>query len=145
MQIAAVRIPAILDRREMVRETAANKLDVSEQNRWAAPLDEMIRRVLTQDMAQRLPKGAVLAPDEPTTAKTKRIVVELSQFDQGPSGSVVLEGNWSLLSPGTENPALTRRVHLEERPHGNGFADDAASMSNLVGKLANEIASALQG
>lgn len=145
VQIAAVHVPATLDRREMVRETGANRLDIDEQNRWAAPLDEMIRRVLTQDMTQRLPKGAVLAPDEPATVTTKRIVVALSQFDRGPSGSVVLEGNWSLLSPGTQKPALTRELHLEERPKGNGYADDAASMSHLVGKLADDIASTMQG
>jgi hypothetical protein len=145
VQVAAVHVPATLDRREMVRETGANRLDVSEQNRWAAPLDEMIRRVLTQDLAQRLPTGAVLAPDAPASATTKRIVVELSQFDRSPSGSVVVEGSWSLLSPGTQKTALTHDLHLEERPNGSGYADDAASMSHLVGKLADEIASALQG
>ena len=57
VQLAAVHIPPSLDRRQMVRLTSANSVEISEVNRWSAPFDEMVRNVLAQDLAARLPTG----------------------------------------------------------------------------------------
>ena len=65
IQVAAVHIPADLDRQEMVSEPAPGKLDLDSPDRWAAPFDEMVQRTLTQDLAQRLPAQDVIFPNEP--------------------------------------------------------------------------------
>ncbi len=62
--IATVIVPKTLDRTQLVRRASDNRLDVSENNRWAAPLDDMVRRVLSQDLASRLPEGMVIQPGE---------------------------------------------------------------------------------
>ena len=38
VQIAAVHVPPSLDRQQMVKRTVGNSVDISDQNRWAAPL-----------------------------------------------------------------------------------------------------------
>jgi uncharacterized lipoprotein YmbA len=40
-------------------------LEVSQQDRWTAPLGDMTRNVLSQDLASRLPNGAIIPPDAP--------------------------------------------------------------------------------
>ncbi len=52
-----VLLPAMLDRQSMVLAAGPNELKISSQNRWAAPLDDMIGRVLADDLRQRLPVG----------------------------------------------------------------------------------------
>ena len=62
LQVVAVHIPPALDRQEMVRETAANQVDVNDQNRWSAPFDQMAQRVLTQDLAWSLLSAGAATP-----------------------------------------------------------------------------------
>jgi uncharacterized lipoprotein YmbA len=48
--ITGVTIPGEIDRPEIVRRVGPNQLSVAESDRWAAPLDDTIRRVLTDDI-----------------------------------------------------------------------------------------------
>jgi uncharacterized protein len=141
--VASVNLPASLDRSAMVRRTGANTMAVSGQDRWAAPLDDMIRRVLSQDLAMHLPKDDVVLPDSPLPPRTARIVVSIAEFDADAGGKVVLNGSWSLLEGDQQKPVLSREVALET---GSVAADDkgeAAGMSRLLGELAAEIAETL--
>jgi uncharacterized protein len=142
VQVAAVHIPGALDRQEMVRESAPGKLDVSDQNRWGAPFGEMTRRVLTQDLVQRLGPAAVILPDEPAPQADK-IVVDILQFGSGPSGLVTFDGSCSLMRGGSDTPLATFHVHLSENAQPDNYRSDAAAMSHILGELADEIAAAV--
>jgi uncharacterized lipoprotein YmbA len=141
--VAAVHVPPSLDRREMVRRTGANSVDVSSQDRWTAPLDEMIRRVLSQDLAARLPKDKVVLPDAPAPPRTEQIVVTIAQFGPDAGGKVALDGSWSLLKDGRDAPALRRDIALATGAATADAAAEAAAMSQLLGQLAGRIADTL--
>jgi uncharacterized lipoprotein YmbA len=53
IQVGRVRIPGELDRNEIVQRIDATRLRIAEQDRWAAPLGDMIRRVLSADLQSR--------------------------------------------------------------------------------------------
>ena len=139
--VAAVHLPPALDRKEMVRATGANTVDVSDQDRWAAPLGEMSRRVLSEDLAARLPKDKVIVPDSPAPPHTGQIVVAIAQFGPDGKGKVTLEGSWSLLDRG--NLVLRRDVALAIDSPAPGGDVEAAAMSRLLGQLASGIAGTL--
>jgi uncharacterized protein len=140
--VAAVHVPPALDRREMVRRTGANSVDISDRDRWTAPLGEMSRSVLSQDLAARLPAGKVVPPDAPAPPRTAQIVVSLAQFGPAGDGRVVLDGDWSLVDD-REKPLLRRTVSLETASPGRGADGQAAAMSRLIGQLAGRIAATL--
>ena len=48
--IGPIRFPAYLDREQIVTRTAQNRLDISENDRWAEPLEENFTRVLSQNL-----------------------------------------------------------------------------------------------
>jgi uncharacterized lipoprotein YmbA len=74
--IYRVTIPGEIDRPQLVRQMDVNRLQISEEDRWAAPLDEMIRRVLSDDLARRLPSSPVAtAHPEPVQATTEDVHV----------------------------------------------------------------------
>lgn len=141
--VAAVHVPPSLDRRAMVRRTGANTVDVSSQDRWVAPLGEMTRRVLSQDLAARLPKNAVVPPDTPGPPHLAEITVSIAQFGPNGQGGVTLEGSWSLLRGNRHEPALRRDIALAIASSAPGGSGEAAAMSQLLGQLATRIAGAL--
>ena len=112
VKVDAVHIPPALDRDSMVRGESDNQLQISSQDRWAGDLGEMIRRVLTQDLAQRLPSGMVIAPRVARAAELPAVwCVDILTF-QPQAGEVVLDADWTLLQGTQSNPVLRRSVHL---------------------------------
>lgn len=140
IQLAAVHIPPALDRQEMVRRTAGEALDVSDQDRWAAPFDEMVQRVLSQDLAGRLPPGRVIYPDQPAPAGTDPVVIDILAFEDDGTGQVVFQGSWSVLKSGSNLPLLGQQIRLTAPISGKGSAGDAEAMSNVLGQLSDRIA-----
>ena len=138
IKVDAVHIPPALDRDSMVRGESNNQLRISSQDRWAGDLGEMIGRVLTQDLAQRLPSGMVVAPASPAPADASGLVIDILTF-QPQAAEVVLDADWTLLQGAQANLALRRSVHLTQAaaPSAQG---EAEAMSALVGQLADDIA-----
>jgi uncharacterized protein len=143
VKVDAVHIPPALDRDSMVRGESNNQLQISSQDRWAGDLGEMIRRVLTQDLAQRLPSGMVVAPESPAPASARGLVIDILTF-QPQAGEVVLDADWTLLQGTQANPMLRRSAHLTQSatPSAQG---EAEAMSALLGQLADDIAAQMGG
>lgn len=152
VKIDAVHIPPALDRNSMVLGESNNQLDISSQDRWAGDLGEMIRRVLTEDLARRLPSGMVIAPESPAPANARGIVVDILTFqpqssDEGSgkgSGEVTLDADWTIVEGTQSNPVLRRSAHLTASADGSAQSE-AAAMSTLLGELADSMASGIGG
>jgi uncharacterized protein len=143
VQIASVHLPATLDRQQIVREVAPNQLSVDDQNRWGAPLPDMARRILSQDLTSRLAPGRLVLAEQPAPAGTSAISVDIVEFDLGASGSVVLDGTWSIVASGADVAAASYRFRLSRPAVRGDYADQARVMSVLLGELADSIAQAL--
>lgn len=141
--VAAVHLPPSLDRREMVSQTGDTTVEINDQDRWAAPLDEMVRNVLSQDLLDRLPRDKVVLPEAPAPPKTTQIVVVISQFGPEARSGVTLAGSWSLLDGARSKPLLRRNMTLVSNSPTEDGVSKAAAMSQLLGQLAGQIASAL--
>jgi uncharacterized protein len=144
VKIDAVHIPPALDRSSLVRGESGNQLEISSQDRWAGDLGEMIRRVLTQDLARRLPSGMVIAPESPAPASARGVVVDILTFQPQAGGDVVLDADWTLLQGTQSNPVLRRSEHLTATA-GPSAQGEAAAMSTLLGQLADHIAAQIAG
>jgi uncharacterized lipoprotein YmbA len=140
LQIASVNIPAALDRQEMVRESGPGSLQLSDVNRWGAPLADMTQNVLTRDLIQRLPSGKVLLPRAGAPAGAYEITVDILKFDADSKGNVVFDGGWSLFRLGSDTPIMNRHVTFEEHAMAGDYAGQARAMSELLGRLADDIA-----
>jgi uncharacterized protein len=143
VKVDAVHIPPALDRDSMVRGENDNQLQISSQDRWAGDLGEMIRHVLTQDLAQRLPSGMVVAPESPAPPSARGLVIDILTF-QPQGGEVVLDADWTLVQGTQANPVQRRPVHLTQSatPSAQG---EAEAMSALLGQLADDISKEMSG
>ena len=138
-------IAGYLDRPEIVRRIADFRLRMVDTDRWGSPLDEMLGRVLAQDLQQRLPGTSVFTEDGAITADADvTIEVDVRRFDVGDSGEVNLVAEVAMEKPATHAPAGTRAVNLEELPTTAATPALVHAMSDLLGKLADQIAALLR-
>lgn len=141
IQVAPVHIPAVLERQEIVTERGSNELILSNRHRWGAPLAEMTRRTLTQDLLQRLQGNEVVLPEQPAPSNTREIVVDILRLQSDAAGRVVLQGSWSVLPPSSDTPSLTRNFSLAEQASATSYTDQVRAMSRLLGRVADDIVS----
>jgi len=146
VRIDRVTIPTELDRSQIVRRLDATQLQIVENDRWAAPLDETIRRVLSDDLAARLPPGTVANPNEPSNGeKRQSLAVDISEFYGDPTCTVTLRASWTLKQSGSQS------LHGDEETKGSapggctGAGTIPAAMSQALGQLSDLIAAAVSG
>jgi uncharacterized protein len=139
VRLEAVAIPAELDRLELVIHSGPNQVHIADNDRWAAPLDDQIRRTLSDDLAARLPKGLVADPNEPSTRDPRRTLsVSIGQFDADASCAVTLSASWSLQQPHAAAQSGSERI---QQP-GAGACPAAlpAAMSRALATFADRLA-----
>ncbi len=139
-----VRRPGLagyLDRSDIVLKSADYRLAVNSQLRWAEPLGDMIGRVLSEDLSQRLPGSSVFSQSGAISADPGlRVEVDILRFDPDGSGNVVLQAEVAVERGTTHQPLATQHVSLTAQPGGPGATAIAASMSGLLGGLADQVA-----
>ncbi len=140
LEVGDVNLPSTLDRLALVTRGTGNQVNVSDQDRWAAPLDELVRRALTADLRERLPAGSVLAPGDPTSQGARTLMLNVQQFMADSTGHVVLEADWSLQR--ADKPGGVRHEAIQTTTNGQGAEAIADAMSRALGELADRITAA---
>jgi uncharacterized lipoprotein YmbA len=148
-RIDAVHIPASLDRPELVRDNGGGRFTVSDNDHWAAPVGELLRRVLTQDLAAQLPAGKVIYPDAPKLPGAGGLVVDVLSVSSA-GDRVVMDASWTLISvpvPGAPPPGGERQrvVRASTPALGPGVSSNATELSLLASQVSAAIAKDLAG
>lgn len=143
IQLTAVHIPAELDRPEVVTQAAGNQLTIDETDRWGAPLGQMMRGALAQDLLARLPAGSFVLPESPAPPNTRTLVVTVLSAKADASGTYTLQAAWTLLAGQPSRVAASEQVTLTSNITHRDAATQAAALSDLLGQLADRIATAV--
>lgn len=139
-------IAGYLDRPEIVKKVVDHRLGVVDTDRWAAPLDEMLGRILAQDVEQRLAGSVVFTEDGAITADADvTLEVDVRRLDVGEGGAVDLVAQVAMEKGDNHVPAGTRAVHLRVVPRAATTEALVGAMSELVGRLGDEIAAMVRG
>jgi uncharacterized lipoprotein YmbA len=139
VRVEPVSIAPELDRPELVTRIGPNRVHVAGSDRWAAPLPEQIRRVLSDDLSARLPRGSVADPNELNTKDPRRLLtIAIDEFYGDDSCAVTLRASWSLTIPSVASQHGTEQVQVPAIAPCSG--ELAAAMSRALGTLADRIA-----
>jgi len=141
--VGRVALPGTLDRAALVTQGPGPAISVSSDERWVAPLDELVRRALTDDLRARLGAAAVLAPGDPSPpGGARRVVLTVQRFSADSSGMVVLEADWTLATGNPPKAGKIRHVRIAESA-GSAEGDAVANaMSRALGELADDLSRA---
>lgn len=137
-----VRTPVVtasLDRDEIVRQDKDYKLAIAKGNAWSEPIGDMIGRVLTRDLAQRLPGTTVFAQNDAVSTKPLAFVeVTITAFNADQQGNASLVGTLSVHSDKPAiGPNLTVPVQLQAHLQNKRADTLVAGLSTLTGQLAD--------
>ncbi|MEO9189126.1 MAG: PqiC family protein [Acetobacteraceae bacterium] len=145
LEVGEVSIPATIDRNEIVLNAPGDRLDVTANSIWGAPVRQLIRRALSDDLTARLPPGSVLPPGDPGPKAGLRILtVSIDQFGGDTSGHVVLSAAWLLAPSGTAPTGTPHRTRIELNAGAGTPTAVVPAMSRALGMLADRIAASLR-
>jgi uncharacterized lipoprotein YmbA len=142
--IGPVSLPDYLDRPQIVTRQSAYQLELAANDRWAAPLYDMLPRVLVEDLALRLPSDRIVSfPEIGDASFDYRVAVQVSRFDVDAAGEAALATRWQLYAPSAPRALLVADDTLQQRVEGRGFGAYAAALSAALADLGDRIARAV--
>jgi uncharacterized protein len=140
--VGPIDFPDYVKRPEVVTRTAPNRIDVSEENRWAGPLDKNFSRVLSENLSTLLNTQRVQNyPWNRLTPVDYQVVVNVGQFDTN-GKQATLVARWSIRD-GRDGKELYATETTSNAPIGAGAEGPSAALSSNVATLSREIASQL--
>jgi uncharacterized lipoprotein YmbA len=140
IELRRAGLPGYLDRPHIVRRATAERLELGGDERWGAPLDEMVGATLAENLSQRLPSCVVFSDAGAISAVADvRLEVQLLRFERTAEGDAVLLAEVALHST-SDKPDIIQRFALRERPASGRTADVVTSLSRLLAGLSDAIA-----
>ena len=142
LRLEPVVIPPELDRLELVSHNGPYSVHIADSDRWAAPLEDQIRLILSDDLAARLPPRLVADPNESATNEPRRLLtVAIAEFYADESCAATLRADWTLRGPKDESVRGTERLQIPAVEPCVGALP--AAMSGALAVLADRLAAAI--
>ena len=141
--VGPVRLPAYLDRAQIVTRRGADEIDVAEFDRWGEPLSDGVPRTIANDLAALRPADNVALFPWPAGRPVRyHVLVDVSRFEGAPGGDVVLDARWRIMGDDRKE-LVARRSVVTEAVGGSGYPAIAAAMSRALATLSRQIAAAV--
>jgi uncharacterized lipoprotein YmbA len=141
--IERVQVANYLDRSQIVRSSEDYRVDLKANDWWGEALASMLRRIVQQELSQRLPQSGVLSETGAVSASPDATVdIEFQRLDEDRSGDVVLQAQASVSFKGTRTPNL-RSFRFSVPSPSPDVKGEVTAISTAVGQLADALAALL--
>ena len=142
--VGPVTVPAVVDRPQIVVNMGPNQVRVEEFNRWAAPLQNNIARVVVDNLVFMLGTPLVTSSAQTLSAEADyRAAVEVQSFQSTPGEAAVLDAVWTVRRS-KDGKAETGRTTVREAVREQSYDALAAAHSRAVARLSQDIADAVR-
>ena len=142
--VGPVSVPAAVDRPQIVVREGANELALDEFNRWAAPLEDSIARVVADNLVALLDTPRVTLFGQSLNLDVDyRVQIEIRNFDSAPGKYVGLDAVWSVRKMKT-GKVETGRTSLHTTVSDPGYDALAAAHSRTIANMSDDIAKAIR-
>lgn len=144
--VGPVSVPAYLDRPQIVTRASPNRLVVGEFDRWAEPFENLLARVLSENLSVLLNSDAVFTlPRRRLSEVDIKIELEIFRFDADPDGMVHLTGRWAVYTKGGKKLAAAKKSIIREPvARASDYESVTIAMSRALERLSKEIAEVLR-
>lgn len=141
--VGPVVVPEMIDRPQMVVRVAANRVEVSELNRWAEPLKRALPRAIAASIAQNIPAARIYLPGNDNVPPVDhRVRIEIERFDSELGKGATVEASWAVSGGGATETRYGRSL-VREAASGPGYDELVAAHSAAAAAIGREIASAI--
>ncbi|MDO8430950.1 MAG: PqiC family protein [Candidatus Binatus sp.] len=143
--LGPVKLPAYLDRNEVVIRAAENRLEFSKNDRWGESLEKNFARVLARDLAAHLgTQQIVVFPWYATTLIDLQVQVEVYRFETDVQGSAQLSAKWTIRNGDGSKILYTAESNFSQPSKPGDTTEAVAALSRDTGDLSREIANMVQ-
>ena len=143
--VGPVSIPAAVDRPQIVATVGPNQVRLDEFNRWDAPLQNTIARVVAENLVVMLGTPRVtLFPQTLSAEADYRAAIEVQRFESALGNAATLDAVWTV-TRARDGKFQTGRTTAREPAPERGYDALAAAHSRAVARLSQDIADAVRG
>jgi uncharacterized protein len=136
--VGPISIPAGVDRPEFVVQDSANKVDIEEFNRWSAPLNDSIAKVVAGDLSTLLGTPDVATAPLANFNAAYRVTIDVQRFDSIRGQGAVLDAVWVVRK--ANGDTHQGRTVAHETAMGDSFDALAAAHSRALARMSSDIA-----
>jgi uncharacterized protein len=142
--LGPIKLPPYLDRHEIAMRLSPTQVSYSTVDRWAEPLNVSVSRVLLQNLSYLLGTERIVMYPWSNAAKVDyQVEVELLNFEVTKQGEARLLARYGIFAGGTRQVLLVRETAISH-PTTPDAATEVAALSNTLGDLSQEIATAVR-
>ncbi|MGE5305153.1 MAG: membrane integrity-associated transporter subunit PqiC [Alphaproteobacteria bacterium] len=143
--IGPIKFPGYLDRQEIVVRSGQNRFEVSENDRWAEPLDENFARVLAQNLSALLRTDRIVSFPWPADRKPSyQVEIDVLCFEANSARDAQLFARWSILDGGTKKITAVKESRALRQAKEKSTEGSVAALSDALGDFSREIADAVR-
>jgi len=144
VQLREIGLARYLDRREIVRSSDGNRLDVAYNDWWGESLGAMLARVLVVGLSQRLPGSSIYNESGAIASDPNAILaVNIQRLDVDPAGNLELLAQ-AAVEFNRPKRSAARTFRIAKPVAAATVAGQVAAISDAVAELSDGLASLLQ-
>jgi len=138
--LGPVAFPDYLRRLPVVRRVAPNQIQLSDEKRWAEPLDKNFTRVLSENLATLLDTQRIEKYPWPLRTKVDyEIEIDVQRFEATSDGQTQLIASW-IIRDGSSDKILYASQTTAGAPAGPDELSASSALSGDLATLSKEIA-----
>jgi uncharacterized protein len=141
LEVDPVRIPAQVDRLELVTRLPGGGIAIADGDRWIAPVADELQNALSVELLHRL-GGA--DPAAATGSDSVAVRLNVERFESSPNRYALIEASWHLeLQQGGKDVRVVCRTRAYEQVRG-GYPEMVRGYQRAVALIADQIATVAQ-
>ena len=143
--VGPVHLPGYLDQDQIVTRISQHRVSLSENDRWAEPLEDNIGHVLAQNLSMLLQTDGITAHPWPGQQRpTYQLEIDILSFDTDTAGKAHLAARWFLHEDKSRQTIAEREIRLTASGAGISTEQSVASLSKALGAFSVAIANTVR-
>jgi uncharacterized lipoprotein YmbA len=141
--VGPVTIPAAVDQPQIVVQVGPNQVRPDEFNRWGAPLQDQIGRIVAADLATLLGTPRVTSTPLPHFDAAYRVAIDVQRFESVPGEAATIEAVW-VVYPAAGGAGRSGHTVARETVTGDGVDALVAAHSRALAVVSADVAAAIR-
>ena len=138
--IGPIEVSAYLERNQIVTRPGPTRLNLTELDHWAEPLESNVANVLATNLSRLLPGIHPIARPWADARAEYQVLLKIQRFDADSEGNVQLSVNWAIQLDSTRSIPLIRDSAITQTSIGADYEAITKNMSLALATLSKEIA-----
>ena len=141
--IGPIEVAPYLERNQIVTRTGQTRLNLTEYDRWAEPIENNIGNVLAINLARLLPTTQPIVRPWSEAGAEYHVLLKVQRFDSDAEGNIQLNASWGIQLRSARSMPVIRDASITQPSAGKDYESITKNMSAALATLSEEIAAEL--